>query len=56
MEYAVSMLFEGGSSKFGAAESMEFNLGNFKCEQIMLYIQMALQNPLPCQDTLKPPN
>ena len=34
VEYAVGMFFEGGSSKFGAAENMEFNLGNFKCEQI----------------------
>ena len=30
VEYAVSMFFEGGSSKFGGAENMEFNLGNFK--------------------------
>ena len=34
MEYAVGMFFEGGSSKCGAAENMEFNLGNFKCQQI----------------------
>lgn len=34
VEYAVGMFFEGGSSKFGAAENMDFNLGNFKCEQI----------------------
>ena len=34
VEYAAGMFFEGGSSKYGAAENMVFNLGNFKCDPI----------------------
>lgn len=49
------MFFEGGSSKFGDAENMEFKLEGLNVNRYqMLHTQMALQNPLPCQDTLKP--
>ena len=34
IDYATGMFFVGGSSKFGAAEHMEFDLGNFRCEKI----------------------
>ena len=35
LEYAVGMFFEGEMSKFGSAQNMEFDLGNFKCEKIL---------------------
>ena len=34
LEYAVGTFFEGGSSKFGAEQTMEFDLSNFKCENV----------------------
>ena len=49
MEYAVRIFFEGGSSKFGDAENMEFKLEGLNVNRYqMLHTQMALQNPLPC--------
>lgn len=49
VEYAVRMFFEGGSSKFGDAENMEFKLEGLNVNRYqMLHTQMALQNPLPC--------
>lgn len=33
-QHTTGMFFVGGSSKFGAAEHMKFDLGNFRCEKI----------------------
>ena len=58
IDYATGMFFVGGSSKFGAAEHMEFDLA--KTLGVKKYLtspmQRALRRKSLWQDILKPPD